>query len=149
MGRFLDALAKRGLSPKIGPSGGLVLPKNCPPAIRATCLENKAEILREIALASIDWSDRDPGDPRPELEADHAAWDELLRLMDRQKSEIYGPVHFLRCMGAALVKSVSGWKIMRGQMDPAEYSEVIATLRTGDDVNSRATNPLTLMLRQL
>jgi len=145
---YLDSLRKRGFPVKIGPTGGLVLSKDMPAEIKEVCRQNRRTILTELRsnIPMPTWT-RESGDPRDDLTTDHELWNRLLRIIVRL--DIYPLVHFMRCMGAALTRSVSGWRIVSGEMNPDEFAQLRGLIMTGDDLISRAKNPLVRALRML
>ena len=64
-------------------------------------------------------------DPRPDLEGDHVLWVALLTTAKEQgDEELFGALHCLRCLGAALEEDRDfGLLIRSGACDPTEYEE--------------------------
>jgi len=67
-------------------------------------------------------------DPRPELTADSETWAKLLTLayaLDESDMDgAYGALLGIRCLGAKLEQVAGKWRIMRGQIDEAEYQGI-------------------------
>jgi hypothetical protein len=64
-------------------------------------------------------------DPRADLTLDSARWQHLLSRLyeiDGAHAEgVYGRYHGMRCLGARLTYSASGWAIARGEMDALTF----------------------------
>lgn len=69
-------------------------------------------------------------DPRPELSEDSIAWAKLLTLayaLDEYDMDgAYGALLGIRCLGAKLEQVAGKWRIVRGQIDEAEYQGIRA-----------------------
>lgn len=66
-------------------------------------------------------------DPRPDLAADHEAWERLLfaafRTDGGDPTGVSGSLLGLRCMGAALTHRRARWRLGHGEMAPTEYGD--------------------------
>ena len=66
-------------------------------------------------------------DPRPDLVADHAHWEDLLgrawRLDAADPEGVYGALNGMRCCGARLARTQSaGWRLVKGdELSAIEY----------------------------
>ena len=84
--------------------------------------DRKAEVL-----AALRWEAMGR-DPRPDIAADHAAWDRAIAMAYVTSGDdpdgLCQALHGLRCLGAAMETAGGRWVIRPGELDPTEYAEL-------------------------
>lgn len=53
-------------------------------------------------------------DPRPDLAKDSTDWEYILSFADNFNGNVYGRLHFLRCGGARIERTQSGYRLQQG-----------------------------------
>jgi len=64
-------------------------------------------------------------DPRPDLTEDHERWIVVLQnaFHSLDGGKLWGMLHFLRCLGARLEETATGYKLLPGDIPQEEYQK--------------------------
>ncbi len=114
-------LRPRGEEVDLGVPAGVTIPVVLFEGLQEGCVET-IQYLRDVARQR-HWAT----DPRPDLMEDTGAWQTFLGTLYEQpgaEHQLFGALHFARCLGARLQRTESGLRLVPGEMSQGEYGAI-------------------------